>query len=314
MKLRARARNPFFRHGLALGFTLGLALLVRAEPAPESLAPACEDLILPAPAGAPPRPAILLLHGVGNCPWEMGHVATRLQRAGYPVLAPRLPGHGTRPEDLLAHAPAAFTAFARHQVRRATELGANGRVIAGGSSFGGLLATLALEEEPLTVAGAFLLAPFFDTRPEGLARAACDLSHAAESAATLTDLLADIPYAAYVPLADAPSRHPEWSFWYTRYPTRFLCTATALADHARGRASLIRAPLLVITSEADTVISSDAAHLALLPSARPDRLHFGAADQVQHLMARNSPKTNPRWDAMMTRIESFAAAVAAGNP
>jgi len=64
--------------------------------------------------------AVLALHGFLGSPPDLGDLPGALHRAGYDVLAPRLPGHGTTPRDLadtsmeerLAAALAAFDALA----------------------------------------------------------------------------------------------------------------------------------------------------------------------------------------------------------
>jgi alpha-beta hydrolase superfamily lysophospholipase len=50
---------------------------------------------------AHPRGGVLLLHGLTDSPYSLRHVAALYERAGYAVIAPRLPGHGTVPAALL---------------------------------------------------------------------------------------------------------------------------------------------------------------------------------------------------------------------
>ncbi|HQF33367.1 MAG TPA: alpha/beta fold hydrolase [Petrotogaceae bacterium] len=45
--------------------------------------------------------AVLLIHGYTGIPHEFIYVAERLNKEGYTVYIPRLPGHGTSPEDFL---------------------------------------------------------------------------------------------------------------------------------------------------------------------------------------------------------------------
>lgn len=47
------------------------------------------------------RRGILLTHGLSDSPYVMHYVATCFQEAGFKVMAVLLPGHGTRPGDLL---------------------------------------------------------------------------------------------------------------------------------------------------------------------------------------------------------------------
>ncbi|WP_104656640.1 alpha/beta hydrolase [Ralstonia insidiosa] len=56
---------------------------------------------------APGSTAVLLIHGLGGTSYDLGVLQKALRNAGAVALAPTLPGHGTRPEDLLAtHAEA----------------------------------------------------------------------------------------------------------------------------------------------------------------------------------------------------------------
>jgi len=47
------------------------------------------------------RGGVLLLHGMSDGPYSMRHLVARYERAGYVVIVPRLPGHGTVPAGLL---------------------------------------------------------------------------------------------------------------------------------------------------------------------------------------------------------------------
>lgn len=48
-----------------------------------------------------PAKGILLVHGLGDSPWSFNDVAQQLAMQGFLVRTVLLPGHGTRPEDLL---------------------------------------------------------------------------------------------------------------------------------------------------------------------------------------------------------------------
>lgn len=52
------------------------------------------------PSG-PPRKGILLVHGLGDSPWSFVDIGERLAREGFLVRTVLLPGHGTRPQDML---------------------------------------------------------------------------------------------------------------------------------------------------------------------------------------------------------------------
>ena len=111
------------------------------------------------------KDAVLLLHGFTGHPRELSTVGACLAKAGFTVLAPRYPGHGTNRRDFLASS-------ARDWLRRAVDsyldLAAEfDKVHVLGHSMGGLIATI--------VAAAFkaprlvLLAPAFDFPDSGVA-------------------------------------------------------------------------------------------------------------------------------------------------
>ena len=90
------------------------------------------------PAGA--KAAVLLLHGFTGIPRELSIVGASLVDAGYAVLAPRYPGHGTNRADFMATS-------AEDWVRRAIDSYLDLRaeydtVHVLGHSMGGLIATI----------------------------------------------------------------------------------------------------------------------------------------------------------------------------
>lgn len=90
------------------------------------------------PAGA--KEAVLLLHGFTGIPRELASVGAALAEAGYAVMAPRYPGHGTDRADFLASGAADW-------VRRAIDSYLDLRseyetVHVLGHSMGGLIATI----------------------------------------------------------------------------------------------------------------------------------------------------------------------------
>src|SRR3954467_4041821 len=80
--------------------------------------------------------ACLLLHGLTGSPAEVRPVGEALAQAGFRVLGPMLPGHGTSPEDLYT--------VTREQMIHAAEsalasLNGARRIFVGGLSMGALL-------------------------------------------------------------------------------------------------------------------------------------------------------------------------------
>ncbi len=106
----------------------------------------------------PEAPAILLLHGFTGYIGDLRYLAERFYDAGYTVLGPRLPGHGTTGEDFRASGAGDWW---RAAVDGYLEL-ADGsrRVYAAGLSMGGVLTVLLAAQFPL--AGAALFAPALD--------------------------------------------------------------------------------------------------------------------------------------------------------
>ena len=121
---------------------------------------------------------ILLFHGFTSTTVEVRPLAEFLHQAGYSVMAPLLPGHGTRPEDALSVHKADWlkTADQAYQSLKTRTR----KVVVGGESMGALLALHLASTYPdiagvvtyapaIQVSGqwrAVLLAPFVKIRPK----------------------------------------------------------------------------------------------------------------------------------------------------
>ncbi|WP_306888987.1 alpha/beta hydrolase [Ancylobacter amanitiformis] len=91
-------------------------------------------------AGAP-KGAVVLLHGLTDSPYSLRHVARLYADAGYAVIAPRLPGHGTVPAGLTDVEWEDWLAATRLAVREARRrAGPEGELHIVGFSNGGALA------------------------------------------------------------------------------------------------------------------------------------------------------------------------------
>jgi carboxylesterase len=104
--------------------------------------------------------AVLLLHGFTGSPWEVRPLGESLAARGFHVHAPRLPGHGVTPEEMLHVCAddwkqAAFNAF--DSLKRFEQ------VAVAGLSMGGLLAVLIAAQRE--VRRIVLMAPVFGLRP-----------------------------------------------------------------------------------------------------------------------------------------------------
>lgn len=72
------------------------------------------------PAG-PPKGGILLVHGLGDSPWSFHDVGRMLAAQGYLVRTVLLPGHGTKPEDMLDVTLGQWQQLVREQARLLSE-------------------------------------------------------------------------------------------------------------------------------------------------------------------------------------------------
>ena len=125
-----------------------------AKPSPEADGRAFD---LPARSGAPcAEDAALLLHGLTGSPFEMRHVAERLNRDGMRCVGPIMPGHGGDPRALAGLPWHAWVEGAR---RSLFELKDARRTLVVGCSMGALVACVLAHEHPDRVDAMALLAP-----------------------------------------------------------------------------------------------------------------------------------------------------------
>ncbi|QFR33038.1 carboxylesterase [Ancylobacter sp. TS-1] len=91
------------------------------------------------PAGAPVG-AVVLLHGLTDSPYSLRHIGQRYAQAGFVVVAPRLPGHGTVPAGLTEAVWEDWLAATRLAVREAAARAPGKPMEIVGFSNGGALA------------------------------------------------------------------------------------------------------------------------------------------------------------------------------
>lgn len=103
------------------------------------------------------RRACLLLHGFASSPADFGQLPHELDRAGWDVHAPLLPGHGTAPGDLATVTAEQILEAAEDQYRRVS--GRHDCPAVGGFSMGGTIATaLAASHRPRALV---LISPYY---------------------------------------------------------------------------------------------------------------------------------------------------------
>jgi carboxylesterase len=192
----------------------------------------------------------LLLHGLSGSPFEMRHVAERLNRDGMRCLGPVMAGHGGDPRALAGLPWRAWVDGAREQLFRLT---GSRRTFVVGCSMGALVACALAHEHPDRVDGLALLAPALRT----------------SAAIRLATALARSPVARLLPaIPKGPSdvRDPEMRH---RNPALPAMPLTALAElellqrHVDRILPGVAAPAIVVAGGRDhTVTLSGARRLA----------------------------------------------------
>ncbi len=203
--------------------------------------------------------AVLLLHGFTGSPWEVRPLGESLADRGFHAHAPRLPGHGTTPEDLLW---VGWRDWVEGAERALAALDAFPRVFVAGLSMGALLGLLLAARRPERVRGLALMAPAWRLRRlDGqLLRA---LRHVELSGLRMrwvgkeTSDIEDPEVRAQAPVL-------------ARYPLARLFDLFTLQDVAQESLPLVRAPSLVVAAVNDHVASFAGAEAlcARLPGAR----------------------------------------------
>ncbi len=204
--------------------------------------------------------AVVLLHGLTNCPQQWHEFASDLHARGHTVVVPRLPGHGDadRSARALAHVRAEeFLATASAAVDIAA--GAGDSVAVAGLSIGGAFATwLALERDD--VARAVAIVPMF-----GLKR----------TNATLCSLLA-------AALRLAPNFYISWDarqvppYAYLRFPTHAFaaCLRIGVAAYRKARRRAPRGRLTMLLNALEPAIDNGMARTVV---RRCNRHRLGSA-------------------------------------
>ncbi|MBE4871363.1 alpha/beta fold hydrolase [Enterobacter cloacae complex sp. P38RS] len=113
--------------------------------------------------GSRPRKGILLVHGLGDSPWSFWDLGQPLAMQGFLVRTVLLPGHGTRPEDLLQTTVEQWQQVVWEQAN-ALQKDVEGPVYMGGFSTGANLVLDYAYSHP-EIAGLVLFSPGFKSMP-----------------------------------------------------------------------------------------------------------------------------------------------------
>lgn len=200
-----------------------------------AIIPGAEPFFLPGgPAG------VLLVHGFTGAPSEMRLAGDYLHQLGYTVLAPRLAGHGTTPEDM---AKTTWTHW-YNSVEDAYHVLATtcSSVAAVGLSMGGLLALKLASEYPIAKLAA-LSAPIY----------------IADKRLRLLPLYRI--FTNFVPKKRKrlPGSADEYSISYDKTPLRGLSSLLNLINHVDELLPSITVPALIIQSQKEHTVEPESA-------------------------------------------------------
>lgn len=221
---------------------------------------------------------VVCVHGFTGTPYEVRYLGERLHASGYSVHGLRLPGHGTRVEDLEATrwsdwADAVEDAF--DTMRMLCD-----RVAVVGQSLGGLLSLHLAAHRPDVAAVATLAAPLW---LEGLA------GRVAGWAARGTLPIKQIPKLAGSDLRDRRARAENPC--YDAIPTRALGELVRFMHVVQDELPAIHAPVLVLHGRRDHTAPvacapriAAAAH-AVRTRILPRSFHLIAADVERDVVA-----------------------------
>lgn len=196
---------------------------------------------------------LLLLHGFTSHPLlTLGPLPGVLREAGFAVRQPALPGHGTRPEDLLGVRWQDWLATAKEAYRELPE--PRGVV---GLSMGALLAAHLAAETPTEALVA--LAPAMALK-----------NPLAPLAPLLAPLIPRFPGPDSIRDPSLKGQNPNYPY----FPTRAVLELLALMRRTPEVLPRVRAPALVVAAGRDSVVKGVERYHALLGSPQKEYLVF----------------------------------------
>lgn len=221
---------------------------------------------------------VVLVHGFTGTPYEVRYLGEQLANAGISVLAPRLPGHGTRLPDLDA---TTWEDWVAHVDRCVDEVAARvPRVAIVGQSLGGLLSLYVASKRRELACVASLAAPLW---LEGLS--------ARVSRWVVADKLRikSIPKFGGSDVRDARSKHENPC--YPAVPTKALKQLMAFMPVVDAALGSIAQPVLVLHARQDhTAPAACASRIAEATRAvrvriLPNSYHLIAVDVERDIVA-----------------------------
>ena len=249
-----------------LSHDLERAWLARHPPGPTGIIAGAEPIAL---AGAGTK-AVLLLHGFGDTPQSLRHLAAHLHSAGFSVRAPLLPGHGRSPREFDAMSADDLFGAARAALRQLRETSPEVSLV--GVSMGGAIATVLACEDPRPPA-LVLIAPYLE------------MGMVAEWSARLDWLWKMtgpfVRSGGAVSIRDADERAQSLS--YGIVTARVMRTLQAVAGLGASALPALTTPTLMIQSRDDNRITAESAERAFdRIGAAEKRLEW--ADEGRHVL------------------------------
>lgn len=194
--------------------------------------------------------AALLLHGFGDTPQSLSHLAAHLAARGWAVRVPLLPGHGRTLRDFSASGAAGWMEAARAEYRAACDRHGAGGVAIVGLSMGGALASIVAAEAGARLPALALLAPYTAMPPS--------VRRVAAIAPALGVLLPYMSGRGERSIYDADERARSLAYGHT--PPHLVGELYAVVRAARAALPRVTAPSLVVHSRTDHRIpAADAA-------------------------------------------------------
>ena len=223
------------------------------------------------------RSAVLSIHGLRASPWETGRLGEYLNERGFTVYGMRLPGHGTRVEDL---AGVTYKEWVSAALKAADSLRERSdRIYLVGVSLGGLIALYIAENRDIS--GVVAVAPAFKL----------------QSRLTLF-----VPFVKFFKRYTwRPVRPEHREFYYERIPLSSVHELMKLSKEVQRRADRIRAPVLIMHSVKDPLVSpsgSERFYQGLKVSGK----RFVRFDSPVHVLITDE---NPRVDEALEAIYRF---------
>lgn len=218
------------------------------------------------------KKAVLLVHGLGDSPYSFSDLAVSLNKQGFYVQTLLLPGHGSKPDDLMLPTYEDWQSFVDHYANLLKQDFDD--VWLGGFSTGGNLVTIHAIEHG-DIGGLMLFSPGFQSKTPKLERLA--------------------PLAAL--FFDGYKAEEKNMARYTSAPLRGAIAYSDSAVKVRGllKKNLVTVPTLIAISEADSVVDPGAVkslYLKRFDNPSNQLIWYGESEFDSPSIARFSMKVN----------------------